>query len=139
MTWNMISVLPAMVAMSYFGRRTLMLATQFSMSICLFAIWIFEMEKNGDRAIYACATFLLIFEIGVGSIYWIYVAEVCNSKAVAVATANLYFWQLIVGLMTPPLMNRWLTDGKVFIVFGTASALGFVYVYFYMKETKGLN
>ena len=97
------------------------------------------MEKNGDLAIYACATFLLIFEIGVGSIYWIYVAEVCNSKAVAVATANLYFWQLIVGLMTPPLMNRWLTDGKVFIVFGTASALGFVYVYFYMKETKGLN
>ena len=37
------------------------------------------------------------------------------------------------------MMNNWLTDGKIFIVFGTISAIGFVYVYFFMKETKGLT
>ena len=109
------------------------------MAIVLYGIWILEMENLGDEAIIACALYLLIFEFGNGSIFWVYVSEICNNKAVAVATANMYFWQLTVGLLTPPMMNNWLTDGKVFIVFGTASAIGFVYVYFFMKETKGLT
>ena len=36
-------------------------------------------------------------------------------------------------------MNKWLTNGKIFIIFGATSAAGFVYVYYFVKETKGLS
>ena len=80
-----------------------------------------------------------MFEVGMGSVFWIYLAEVCNNKATACAVAYQYFWQIIIGLLVPPMMNKWLTDGKVFIIFGSGSTIGFVYMYFFAKETRGLT
>ena len=90
-------------------------------------------------ALVATAVFVFLFEVGTGSIVFAYIAEVCNNKASAVATVNLWFWTLIVGLITPPMFNTWLPDGKTFIVFSALTAIGFVYVFMNMKETKGLT
>ena len=109
------------------------------MVIVLYAIWILEMEQSDTLAIYACGLFLFLFEVGLGSIYWAYIGEVCSNKATAVSVGMVNTWQLIFGLITPPLMNKWLPDGKVFIIFGTGSAIGFFYTYWYVKETRGLT
>ena len=97
------------------------------------------MEGLDTYALLATAVFILLFELGTGSIVFPYIAEVCNNKASSVATVNLWLWTLIVGLLTPPMFNQWLPNGETFIVFGVLSALGFVYAYVYMKETKGLT
>ena len=139
MSWNAVSVLIAMAATSYFGRRTLMLWSEGLIAVSLFAMWILKMEGEDTLALLATAVFMLLFELGTGSIVFPYVAEVCSNKAAAVATVNLWLWTLIVGLLTPPMFNTWLPEGRTFIVFGVLSALGFVYVYWFMKETKGLS
>ena len=74
-----------------------------------------------------------------GSVFWPLLNESCNNKVGAVACGHMYFWQLLFGIIVPPLMNQYLTDGKVFIIFGVGSALGFIYTLLIVKETKGLN
>ena len=36
-------------------------------------------------------------------------------------------------------MNKWLPDGKVFILFGTCALAAALYTFIYVKETKGLS
>ena len=137
MVWNVISVLIVMAMSSHFGRRTLMLWSEGLIAICMFVMWILKSKDYETYALIATAVFIFLFEVGTGSIVFPYIAEVCSNKGAAVAMINLWFWTLIVGLLTPPMFNDWLQDGKTFIVFGVLSALGFLYVLIYMKETKG--
>ena len=130
MSWNAVSVIIVMGATSYFGRRTLILWSEGLIAICMMVMWILKMEGDETLALLATTVFIFLFELGTGSIVFPYVAEVCSNKAAAVATVNLWLWTLIVGLLTPPMFNKWLPDGKTFIVFGALSAIGFVYAYF---------
>ena len=94
-----------MVATSYFGRRTLILWSEALIALTMFIMWIFKMEGLDTYALLATAVFILLFELGTGSIVFPYIAEVCNNKASSVATVNLWLWTLIVGLLTPPMFN----------------------------------
>lgn len=87
MVWNSLSVLPAMIAIKYIGRRTLFMITQLGMAICLLGVWVMLMKNWNTGAIFTCAGYLFMFEIGLGSLFWLYLAEICNNKAMAVATA----------------------------------------------------
>ena len=46
---------------------------------------------------------------------------------------------LIIGFITPILMNTWLSNGKVFLMFAAGSFISFIYLFLKMKETKGLG
>ena len=138
MTWNWLSMFPAILGMMYFGRKTLTMIGQIGMSITLTAVWVCQMIQDDDIAILMCALFLTFFEIGIGSVFWVYISEVCSNQGVGVASATLYAMQLIVGFATPILMNTVFKTGEIFLLFAVSSFVGFLYLSMKMKETVGL-
>ena len=43
-------------------------------------------------AIYATTLYLFLFEFGIGSIFYAYLAEACTAKVMAVSSGFLFFW-----------------------------------------------
>lgn len=82
--------------------------------------------------------FVAAFEFGPGPIVWMYMSEIMNDKGVSIGTLLNWTFTLIIGLITPVLFNS-LKPGMPFIMFGIFCGLGTIFVYFFMKETKGLS
>ena len=85
-----------------------------------------------------CALFLTFFEVGIGSVFWVYISEVCSNQGVGLASTTLYAMQLIVGFATPILMNTVFKTGEIFLLFAVCSFVAFLYLSLKMKETVGL-
>ena len=123
LSWNAISAVIGMVAANYFGRKRLMLVTNALITLTLAVMWYFMWKEKQVAALIAISLFLLMFEMGVGSILWPYAAEICTDKGTALATVHTWFWTLVVGLLTPYMMNNWLPHGRTFLVFAALSGL----------------
>lgn len=81
--------------------------------------------------------FVCAFAAGPGPIVWLYISEICNDKATSVGTVANWFWTLIVGILSPYLLNDWLPNGKTWILIGSISTVGLLFIIFFMKETRG--
>ena len=79
--------------------------------------------------------FIVFFELGPGSVLWPFLADVCNDKGIAIGVVNNWFWALAVAVSGDQMNVRWV-HGESFLLFGGLSALGFLYIAFYMKETE---
>jgi len=83
--------------------------------------------------------FVASFEFGPGPITWLYNGEILEENAISVAVFLNWLFVMIVGLLTPSLMNSWLGSGATFIMFGVFNMLAVLFLFFFMKETKGLS
>ena len=83
--------------------------------------------------------FVAAFEFGPGPILWLYNGEILEENAISVAVFLNWLFVMIIGLLTPSLMNSWLGSGPTFIMFGLFNVAGVAFLYFFMKETKGLT
>lgn len=81
--------------------------------------------------------FVVVFEFGPGPIVWLYNAEICNETANSVSVTINWTMVVIVSLITPVLFDN--LNGYTFLVFAAPSAVSVIYIYFMMKETKGLS
>lgn len=81
--------------------------------------------------------FIFGFEFGPGPIVWLYLSEICNDQATSVNTVVNWAWTLVISVGTPPLVTA--LEGYVWLLFGITCTLGFFFVVFVMKETKGLT
>jgi MFS transporter, SP family, sugar:H+ symporter len=82
--------------------------------------------------------FVIMFELGPGPICWLYMSEVMNEKGVAVGTFLNWTFTMIYGLITPILFKQ-LGTSLTFIIYGSTCGVGFFFVFFFVKETKGLS
>jgi len=80
------------------------------------------------------------FQFAWGTVPWIYPAEIFSmnekEKAVSIAVCLNYVANAAVVIITPFLMT-WSTPGTLFF-FGALNILNFVFVSFFVKETKGV-
>jgi SP family galactose:H+ symporter-like MFS transporter len=84
--------------------------------------------------------FIVSFAIGLGPIFWLLVPEISPPEARAacasVATSVNWFTSFLVGLTFAPLLNA-IGEGLTFWVFAGICALGFLFAWRYVPETKG--
>ena len=84
--------------------------------------------------------FVMAFEFGPGTVVWLYMSEICNDKAVSIATLLNWTFNLIVSTVSPFGLNGSLKmQGMVFLVFGGVCAFSSIVIMLFMKETKGLS
>ena len=86
--------------------------------------------------------FIVLFEFSVGPILWLYMAEICQDKAIGLACSLNWLIGLIISFAIPPIIAAIKTPendnvGYIFIFFGVVTACGLVFIYFFMYETKG--
>lgn len=79
-----------------------------------------------------------MFELGPGPICWIYMSEVMNEKGVSVGTFLNWFFTMIIGLITAPLINS-IGHSATFLIFTATCGSGWLFILFFVKETKGLS
>ena len=78
------------------------------------------------------------FEMSFGPILWLYLSEVCTSEAIAMCVFANWSSSLLVGELTPYMLNNWLGN-YTFLLYGGFCGLAFTFIITLMKETKGLS
>lgn len=88
-----------------FGRKTILLAGNVSMMICLFASGFFSLNTGIANGNYISFTFIILFlfsfEVSGGPVSWLYLAEIMKDRGSAFATFINWVTNLIIGIVTP--------------------------------------
>jgi len=82
--------------------------------------------------------YVITFEFGPGPITWIYNSEILNDVSVSVATVTNWTFTLAVGALTPKLFASSVSN-YTFLIFSAFSLIASIFLFFFMKETKGLS
>jgi len=83
--------------------------------------------------------FVIIYEVTCGPIAWIYAIETVIDSGLGICYFFLWGTVLLVSIGSPILMEKdSLGSSTVFFIFGGISLVATVYVYLFIKETKGL-
>ncbi|KAN0069583.1 General substrate transporter [Elaphomyces granulatus] len=133
-----------------FGRRTLLLWGAVTMCLCEFIVAIVGVADTSGHAANICLIVFTCFYIAGfattwGPAAWVVIGEIyplpIRAKGVALATASNWLWNCVIAVITPYIVDK--DKGnlgvKVFFVWGSALFLCYVFVYFFIPETKGLS
>ena len=137
---NVVATYVALKLMDNTNRRTLILWSSGGMLVSTFFIIAALMEFIPKSiALVAVMAFVSFFEIGLGPIPWLIVAEMFDAKYVATAMslACIVNWacNFLVGLLFP-LMQAALGPLS-FAPFAVVLVFAFLFSYFYLPETHG--
>jgi MFS family permease len=141
---NWLGALPAVLTIDRFGRRNLLLATLPLLSISL--LWTagsFQVQDPQLRTSLVIASvyvFMFIYSPGLGPVPFTYSAEAfpLHIRALGMASATAVTWALnfLISFSWPKMMEAMTPTGG-FCWYGAWNAVGFVFAYFLVPETKG--
>lgn len=137
---NVAATYVALLLMDRCGRKTLILWSSAGMFLSCVVIVLSLLGYFGNiLALVAVNVYVSFFEIGLGPIPWLIVAEMFEGKyiAVAMSVSSQTNWacNFIVGLVFP-YMNQYLGPYS-FAPFGAVLAFTFFYALFVLPETQG--
>jgi len=133
--------------LSKFGRRTLMIWGNIAMVIILCLAGVFSLLNTqffDYLTLVMLALFIAAFEFTSGPITWLYMSEIMQDKATSFASA--LNWGIVVIISgSIPYLVRSLTNeglepskvGYIFLACGVFTFLGLIFIFVFMKETKG--
>ncbi|KAJ7288231.1 general substrate transporter [Mycena rebaudengoi] len=139
-----------------FGRRRILLVGGSCMVVCQFIVAIIGVaaphaqEIGGNpTAVKAEIAFICLnivaFATTWGPAAWVVVGEMfplpIRSRGVGMSTASNWFWNCIIGVITPYFVSSDEANlgPKVFFIWGSTAALSVLFAYFFVSETKGLS
>ncbi|KAJ3521075.1 hypothetical protein NM208_g13456 [Fusarium decemcellulare] len=143
---NWLFALPAIWTIDTFGRRNLLLVTFPLMSLCLF--WTgsnFAVDDDKTRlALLATSIyiFMAVYSPGLGPVPFTYSAEAfpLHIRALGMASATSITWTFNFLLsFTWPRMHQAFGAAGAFYWYATWNAVGWVFAYFLLPETKALT
>jgi len=121
-----------------------MLWGTLAMIIILSLAGLFSLYSYNYPSLSMLVLFIMVFEFTSGPITWLYMSEIMQDKATSFASAMN--WGIVVVISgTIPYVVRAVTVegaynnrvGYIFIACGAMSFLGLIFIFVFMKETKG--
>lgn len=97
------------------------------------------MIGNDEGIVVMICVFIFIYANTTGPIAWVYSAETCTDVGLGVCLLTLWAVVLLEVLTVPTLMNTPIETSGVFFVFAIFGIISAVFVFFFLKETKGLT
>ncbi|MCJ1399381.1 hypothetical protein MMC11_002583 [Xylographa trunciseda] len=139
-----------------FGRRTILIYGAMGMIVAQFIVGIIGVtagapQNNNSSAVSAMIAFICIniffFAVTWGPSAWVVVGEIfpipIRSRGVGLSTASNWFWNCIIGVITPYLVGTAPGDAnlgaKVFFLWGSLCCISLTFAYFLVPEMKGLS
>jgi MFS family permease len=101
-------------------------------------------HSNMCLIVFVCF-YIAAFATTWGPAAWVVIGEIyplpIRAKGVALSTASNWFWNLVIAVITPYLVDKDYGNlkSKVFFVWGSALFLCLLFAYFVIPETKGLT
>lgn len=125
------------------GRRPLLLTGLAGMcvSLSILSAHLFShMQTGGLVALLSIFAYVAFFAVGLGPVTAVFVSEAyplkIRGKAISLTTAFNWIGNYLVTLVFLDLVRK-ITLGGAFVLFGVLSAVAFVFVYYFLPETKG--
>ncbi|KAH6872908.1 general substrate transporter, partial [Alternaria rosae] len=156
---NVLSTPASFVMVEKIGRRPLLVFGAAGMVIMQFIVGAIgatagrntadhPANPNTTRAMIAfiCLN-ISVFATTWGSCAWIVIGEIfpltIRSRGVGLSTASNWFWNCIIGIITPYLVadrdDSARMGSNVFFLWGSLCCVSFLFAYFFVPETKGLT
>lgn len=137
-------------AIEKLGRRALLIYGAAGMLVCEFLIAIIGTVAEGSKAASTCLIvftcfYIFFFATTWGPGAWVLIGEIfplpIRAKGVALSTASNWFWNFVIGFITPYMVDAEYGNlkAKVFFVWGATCTACVVFAYFFVPETKGLS
>ena len=133
-----------------FGRRPLLIWGALGMAFCecvIAAVW--TIDAQSDVANYCLIVFVCVYIFFFASTWgpsaWVVFGEIfqlpMRAKGVALSTASNWFWNCIIAILVPYVVDEQYGNlgGKVFFVWGSTCAMAAVFAWLFVPETKGLT
>ncbi|KAJ7721050.1 general substrate transporter [Mycena metata] len=153
---NMLTTPISFYIIERFGRRRILLLGGMSMVVCQFIVAIIgvaaphaQVKGGNPTAVKAEIAFICLniasFATTWGPAAWVVVGELfplpIRSRGVGMSTASNWFWNCIIGVITPYFVSADKLDlgPKVFFIWGSTAMLSTLFAYFFVSETKGLS
>ena len=150
---NIVTTLVAIAFIDRFGRKPLLLLGSIGMAITLgLMTWVFGTSpvdqegfpmlssQSGMLALLAANVYVFCFGFSWGPVVWVLLGEMFNNKirasALALGAAVQWIANFIVSTTFPPIAFN-LGLGVAYGLYAFFAALSFVFVYIFIKETKG--
>ncbi|CRG95427.1 hexose transporter, putative [Plasmodium gallinaceum] len=141
---NFLMTFPAIYIVEKLGRKTLLLWGCVGVIIAYLPTAIAnEIDKNAKfvKVLSIVATFIMIisFAVSYGPVLWIYLHEMFPSeiKDSAASLASLINWLCAIIVVFPSDVIIKKSPSVLFIIFAIMSIISFLFILFFVKETKG--
>ena len=152
---NIITTLVAIAFVDKFGRKPLLLLGSVGMTITLgtMAVLFSNATVNasgeptlvglaGVAALIAANLYVFCYGFSWGPIVWVMLGEMFNNQirgiALAVAASVQWVANFMISTTFPPLLSQF-GLGTAYGLYTTAAAISFFFVWFFIRETKGLE
>ena len=137
---NVAATYVALLLMDSCGRKTLLLWSSGGMFLsCIVLVAALLGIISNVYALVAVILYVSFFEIGLGPIPWLIVAEMFDAKYVALAMSAScqvnWFCNFLVGLIFPYINNY--LGAYSFVPFAAVLFLGFIFIHIWLPETQG--
>jgi len=140
---NVLMTVISLFLIDKWGRKPLLLVGLLGMIASLVALgtlFHIEHEKVGIGAVISIFTYISFFAISLGPIAWLIISEIfpleIRGKAMGFAIAANWICNIIVSLTFLTLLEL-LQPSYTFYLYAFISILAFLFVYFFVFETKG--
>ena len=121
------------------GRRPLLLYGQIFMSFFMMMIGFFKVTKSYTEMFITMNLFIGAFQLSIGSVAWLYVAETTVDQASGFCMTGNFITCILISFSMEYLMASALQVQGTFWLFGVLTAIGAIFVFFFVKETRGLS
>ncbi|ODQ67694.1 general substrate transporter [Nadsonia fulvescens var. elongata DSM 6958] len=148
---NVLMTIPGIVFVELSGRRSLLMVGAIGMCLSDFivatvGVTVNSLVSNKVLIAFVC-TFIGSFAASWGPVGWVVVGEIyplrVRGKSVALCIATNWLFNFAIAFATPYLVDSGPGNAnlgvKVFFIWGACNALGIIFVYFFIYETKGLT
>ena len=137
---NLIFTIVSAFLVDHVGRRFLLLTGSLIAAISMLLISISSLGWFNEKwGIFFMASYMIGYCIGLGSLFWVVIAEIyplhIRGSAMSVVTSVQCTANFIVTITFLQVFNR-LGNSETFLLFGMMCLTAFVFVYFYVPETK---
>jgi SP family xylose:H+ symportor-like MFS transporter len=124
-----------------FGRKFMLMQGAMGMAICQGLLGLFVMlEWTPYLQLVVMLIFVAFFESSLGPVLWIYSTEILNDKGVSLVVATNWIFCSIIGAVFPVMSSdSGIGIANSFFLFAGCCLFAFLYVMFFVIETKGLT
>ena len=136
---NLLGAMFSILAFKYFGRRQNLLIGYSILAFIFIMMGIF-LKVEAYTALYVMILlFVFVFQIFVGTMSFLYAAEVCADTAQGLALAALFFTIVVLTGSMQYLIDSPIGLSGPFFFYSGLNVVCLMYSYLCVKETKGLN
>lgn len=145
---NVCTTVPAIMLLDKLGRKPLLMVGAFGMLSTMVIVGILASQFQDDWAGHPVAgwaavvmiwLYIMNFAYSWGPVSWTLIAEVfplsTRAKGTSIAASSNWMNNFIIALVTPTLLAK--ISWGLYILFAGFLAVGIVFVWFYVPETKG--